>query len=758
MATLLIRHPDGTEEERELEGELSVGRADGNELVLTEGGVSRKHARFFTDGEELKVEDVGSANGTFVDGERITGPTVVGPRAQVVIGDYELKLKGAAAASRRVSAPPPRGPGGGRGAKTTTVPSASAKPARATKVISAVDREAGASPRRPRPGTRASQAGPQLKGLSGAVLDRVFPLKGTMTVGRVSGVEITLEDDSVSRRHAELEVRDGEAVLRDLGSTNGTTVNGAPLAEEAVLQHGDVVQFGVVELAFEGAGGAAIVRRGADRPPVPRRGGAAASRAVEEPSVSGPVSASRKRLYVAAGVVGVVLFAGAMVQIFRPPPPVPVTPVGPRKGTVAVEPPSLEELLSECRQYSSIELGDPNFDRAEAACRKVLDQEPIHEEATNLLKRIKVDRQCQDNFFKATKALQRSDRDEEAMEAFEKIRDCSYFVKAAPLVREPMERLKNAAGRTCKEYVGSGVWDQAVAACEKYMRIACQSMTAEDLIPPATMRLNLSGTLKRGDWRPKDPMLLNLLRAREKTITNPPPWVCPDIPILRPPPAVAKPSDQARERFLTQYSDKELAGVMQLYFDGRVAEATKALERMTHVMSKAKDHPLFRSLSKQMADVVGLVKAGQDSLQDGKPEKAEQPFREALALDEALMLGDKAASMSADDKRKELEVLNSYFRHTINQDMASYSYKRGKDLADRTNFREACKIWKIGFSFWKGNPDLNRAVTNACTKRAVEMFPAAQDCAALEQVLQFAVPGDGIAEKVKDQKETLSCP
>ena len=45
---LVIRHPDGTEDEHELVGEeLVIGRAETNDLVLVEGGVSRKHARIF---------------------------------------------------------------------------------------------------------------------------------------------------------------------------------------------------------------------------------------------------------------------------------------------------------------------------------------------------------------------------------------------------------------------------------------------------------------------------------------------------------------------------------------------------------------------------------------------------------------------------------------------------------------------------------------------------------------------------------------
>ena len=94
MATLVVRHPDGSESEHELSGELKIGRQEGtNDLVLAEGGVSRRHARFFEEGGKVLVEDVGSANGTLVDGQRITGMTPITAKSQVLLGDYEVRLK-----------------------------------------------------------------------------------------------------------------------------------------------------------------------------------------------------------------------------------------------------------------------------------------------------------------------------------------------------------------------------------------------------------------------------------------------------------------------------------------------------------------------------------------------------------------------------------------------------------------------------------------------------------------------------------------
>jgi pSer/pThr/pTyr-binding forkhead associated (FHA) protein len=131
MPTLVIRHPDGSEQEQDLANQLTIGRADGNDLVLVEGGVSRKHARIFSEGADVMIEDTGSANGTFVDGEKIGGPTKLSPRAQVVIGDYEIVLKGAGGKSAgKPSTRPPPGRAAGANGEERTSAVAPVKPAR----------------------------------------------------------------------------------------------------------------------------------------------------------------------------------------------------------------------------------------------------------------------------------------------------------------------------------------------------------------------------------------------------------------------------------------------------------------------------------------------------------------------------------------------------------------------------------------------------------------------------------------------------
>ena len=82
----------------------------------------------------------------------------------------------------------------------------------------------------------------------------LIPLEeGSTRVGRDAGMGLSLLNEStVSRQHAELS-RSGPVVrLKDLGSTNGTYVNGSKVEDEVELRPGDKVQFGAVRFRFEG--------------------------------------------------------------------------------------------------------------------------------------------------------------------------------------------------------------------------------------------------------------------------------------------------------------------------------------------------------------------------------------------------------------------------------------------------------------------------------------------------------------------------
>jgi hypothetical protein len=70
------------------------------------------------------------------------------------------------------------------------------------------------------------------------------PLETSTRIGRSSSCDIVLgDDDAISRRHAEIALRGGVCVIRDLGSSNGTWVNGRAI-QRARLRRGDELQLG----------------------------------------------------------------------------------------------------------------------------------------------------------------------------------------------------------------------------------------------------------------------------------------------------------------------------------------------------------------------------------------------------------------------------------------------------------------------------------------------------------------------------------
>ena len=83
--------------------------------------------------------------------------------------------------------------------------------------------------------------------ISGATHELV---EEVVTVGRAPDNAIQLDDPSVSSRHAELRAVDRSYRLRDLGSTNGTRVNGNATTE-IMLRQGDRIRFGGIQARFE---------------------------------------------------------------------------------------------------------------------------------------------------------------------------------------------------------------------------------------------------------------------------------------------------------------------------------------------------------------------------------------------------------------------------------------------------------------------------------------------------------------------------
>src|SRR5215510_6541582 len=100
---------------------------------------------------------------------------------------------------------------------------------------------------------------------------RTYELKvDKTTVGRVSDNAFEIPEASVSSHHAEILLRGSEVVIRDLGSTNGTFINGEKITE-AVLKPGQTLRFGTVELRLDTGTGPSAAPSAPAAPAAPRK-------------------------------------------------------------------------------------------------------------------------------------------------------------------------------------------------------------------------------------------------------------------------------------------------------------------------------------------------------------------------------------------------------------------------------------------------------------------------------------------------------
>jgi predicted component of type VI protein secretion system len=142
----------------ELTGDnLTLGREPSNEIPINDAEISRKHARLSVQGGNYVLEDLGSTNGTFVNGQRLMGPHVLKPGEIISFGEqisctYEAIVEADANATIISSKPSPPPP---------TAPAAQAKPAAAPPPPppASQPRPAQAPPSQPRPVPPPAYAG-----------------------------------------------------------------------------------------------------------------------------------------------------------------------------------------------------------------------------------------------------------------------------------------------------------------------------------------------------------------------------------------------------------------------------------------------------------------------------------------------------------------------------------------------------------------------------------------------------------------------
>jgi len=219
-----IRSRDKTEEFPVVQAIVNVGRAADNDLSLPYATISLHHARVLADASGCRVMDLGSSNGTRLNGVEIP-VKVAQPLREgdlVEIGPFRLRFH---AAPSRVAEP----------GKAGTPAAAAAQPRPGHTIVLPPDLPARLI----------------VSTLEGT---REFPLKkDSVTLGREADNDIAIEAEAVSRHHAVMKRRGPAYLITDLGSTNGLNVAGE-LVKEKLLAPGDFVCIGhSVTLEYRGA-------------------------------------------------------------------------------------------------------------------------------------------------------------------------------------------------------------------------------------------------------------------------------------------------------------------------------------------------------------------------------------------------------------------------------------------------------------------------------------------------------------------------
>ncbi|MEU6881117.1 FHA domain-containing protein [Streptomyces sp. NPDC046712] len=257
----------------------TLGRDPQGDLVIDDARVSWRHATISWGGRSWVIEDHGSTNGTFVQGQRIH-QMEIGPGSAVHLGNAtdgpRLNLAGGAPAQQQAAAQAPHAAQAAHGAPNAQQAAAQADwathqaPPPQQGWQQPQQAQGHAQPPFPHqqggpveqlaqkvPGQGGGAAGaPPVYGDRSPTTFHQLALGHVMRIGRALENELVVSDLQVSRHHAEFHATpDGRFEIRDLGSHNGTYVNGQPIAKGGSVLIGPNDIVGVGHSTFRMVGG-----------------------------------------------------------------------------------------------------------------------------------------------------------------------------------------------------------------------------------------------------------------------------------------------------------------------------------------------------------------------------------------------------------------------------------------------------------------------------------------------------------------------
>ena len=209
-----------------IKSEIILGRDDSVDITIPTPVVSRRHARFSLEADGYIVEDLGSSNGTFVNGERLRGRKALNSGDEIKLGQaITLVYKAPQTESNK-----------------TVVRAAPAKPSQPAHLMQTTIGEEPII-------SSVNMGPPQLVVTIAGENQQTHTLnKQVITLGRVEGNDIIVPSQVVSSRHARLEKADGGYKLTVLPEAkNPVLFEGRPLEAPRLLRHGDILRLGSLD-------------------------------------------------------------------------------------------------------------------------------------------------------------------------------------------------------------------------------------------------------------------------------------------------------------------------------------------------------------------------------------------------------------------------------------------------------------------------------------------------------------------------------
>ena len=207
-----------------LKATATIGSDESNDFVIRDDSVSRRHAAISFAAGQLKIEDLGSTNGTFVNGKRISGIVAFDKGDKIRIGGADFVFLRNAAATAATPAP-------------QLADRASVGPADSRN-------------RRRRVPTKRIGERSRLASLGSSTPLVCWLVKPKVTIGAATDNDLVLTDKTASQKHAIVKRRFRKYSLTDLDSTNGTFINERRVRSRQLLAKGDEIRFGSARYAF----------------------------------------------------------------------------------------------------------------------------------------------------------------------------------------------------------------------------------------------------------------------------------------------------------------------------------------------------------------------------------------------------------------------------------------------------------------------------------------------------------------------------